>query len=77
VVLEQLSRTHIDSPPTLLAWAASVAAAQVLAFLHGELPESAGSTLELSWPDLVTRLRQWPCHPRCGCDWSSHTEWGP
>ena len=77
VVLGQLSRMQIDSPPTLLAWAASVAAAQVLAVLHGELPESAGSTLELSWPDLVTRLRHWPCHARCGCDWSSHTEWGP
>jgi hypothetical protein len=76
-VLGQLSRTRIDAPPTLLAWAASVAAAQSLAFLHGELPESTGSTLELSWPDFVTRLRRWPCHRRCGCDWSSHTEWGP
>ncbi|MFL6044022.1 MAG: ThiF family adenylyltransferase [Propionibacteriaceae bacterium] len=76
-VLGQLSRTQIDAPPTLLGWVASVAAAQALAFLHGELPESAGSTLELGWPDFVTRLRRWPCHPRCGCDWSSHTEWGP
>jgi hypothetical protein len=76
-VLRQLSRMQIDTPPALLAWAASVAAAQTLAFLHGELPESAGSTLELSWPDLVTRLRRWPAHPGCGCGWLSHTEWGP
>ena len=77
VVLTQLSRLRIESPPALLAWAASVAAAQALAFLNGELPESAGATLELSWPAFVTRLRRWPAHPGCGCGWVSHTEWGP
>jgi hypothetical protein len=77
VVLTQLSRVHIESPPALLAWAASVAATQALAFLHGELPESAGATLELSWPHFVTRLRRWAAHPRCGCGWLSQTEWGP
>jgi hypothetical protein len=77
VVLRQLSRLQIDTPPTLLAWAASVAAAQSLAFLHGELPESAGSTLELNWPHLITRLRRWPAHRNCGCSWLRHTEWGP
>jgi hypothetical protein len=76
-VLRQLSRVHIASPPALLAWAASVAAAQALAFLHGELPESAGATLELSWPDFVTRLRRWTAHPGCGCGWLGQTEWGP
>jgi DNA-binding transcriptional ArsR family regulator len=74
VVLTQLSRLRLESPPALLAWAASVATAQALAFLHGELPESAGTTLELSWPDFVTRLRRWPAHPGCGCGWLSHTE---
>jgi hypothetical protein len=77
VVLRQLSRLQIDTPPTLLAWAASVAAAQSLAFLRGELPESAGSTMELNWPDFVTRLRRWPAHRNCGCSWLRHTEWGP
>jgi hypothetical protein len=74
VVLSQLSRLRLESPLALLAWAASVAAAQALALLHGELPESAGATLELSWPDFVTRLRRWPAHPSCGCGWLSHTE---
>jgi hypothetical protein len=74
VVLTQLSRLRIESPPALRAWAASVAAAQALAFLNGELPESAGATLELSWPTFVTRLRRWAAHPRCGCGWLSHTE---
>lgn len=73
-VLNQLSRLRLQSPPALPAWAASVAAAQALAFLHGELPESAGATLELSWPDFVTRLRRWPAHPGCGCGWLSRTE---
>src|SRR5215207_6334623 len=77
VVLAQLSRLRIESPPALISWAASIAAAQALAFLHGEMPESAGATLELSWPDLVTRLRRWAAHPRCGCGWLSQTEWGP
>jgi hypothetical protein len=76
VVLTQLSRLRIESPPALVAWAASVAVAQALAYLHGELPEAAGATLELSWPDFVTRLRRWPAHPRCGCGWLSQTEWG-
>lgn len=76
-VLRQLSRLQIDTPAALHAWAASVAAAQTLAFLFGELPESAGSTLELSWPGFVTRLRRWAAHPSCGCGWQSHTEWGP
>lgn len=74
VVLTQLSRLRLESPPALLTWAASVATAQALAFLHGELPESGGATLELSWPDFVTRLRRWPAHPSCGCGWFSHTE---
>jgi hypothetical protein len=77
VVLSQLSRLRIESPPVMLAWAASVAAAQALAYLYGELPESAGATLELSWPDFVTRQRRWPAHPSCGCGWLSQTEWGP
>jgi hypothetical protein len=77
VVLAQLSRLRIESPPALIAWAASIAAAQALAFLYEELPESAGATLELSWPDFVTRLRRWAAHPRCGCSWLSQTEWGP
>ena len=76
-VLRQLSRVQIATPPVLLAWAASVAAAQALAFLNGDLPESAGSTLELTWPAFVTRLRHWQAHPTCGCGWLSNTEWGP
>ena len=61
--LRQLSRLRIVCPPVLLAWAASVAAAQALGYLHGEVPEVAGATLELGWPDFVTRLRRWAVIP--------------
>ena len=73
-VLRQLSRVRISTPAALHSWAASTAAAQVLAFLHGELPESAGATVEISWPTFVTRLRRWAAHPDCGCSWLSQTE---
>jgi hypothetical protein len=73
-VLRQLSRVRIATPAALRAWAASTAAAQVLAFLHGELPESAGATLEISWPSFITRLRHWAAHPDCGCSWLRQTE---
>jgi len=73
-VLRQLSRVRISTPAALHSWAASTAAAQVLAFLHGELPESAGATLEISWPTFVTRLRRWAAHPDCGCSLLSQTE---
>jgi hypothetical protein len=74
--LRQLSRLRIVCPPVLLAWAASVAAAQAVGYLHGEVPEAAGATLELGWPDFVTRLRRWAVHPNCGCGWLSQTQWG-
>ncbi len=73
-VLRQLSRIRISTPAVLHSWAASTAAAQVLAFLHGELPESAGATLEISWPSFITRLRHWAAHPDCGCSWLRQTE---
>ena len=63
-------------PDLLIGWAASVAAAQALAYLSGGLPEAAGATLELTG-DLRTELRLWPAHRECGCGWAVGTEWGP
>ena len=60
LVLAQLSRLRLDLPHVLAGWAASVAAAQVLAFLGGGQPETAGATLELSARRFVTELRAWP-----------------
>jgi len=74
VVLAQLSRLRLELPAVLISWAASVAATQALSFLGGGVPETAGSTLELSTTDLVTRMRSWPAHAECGCGWIGPTE---
>jgi hypothetical protein len=76
VVLAQLGRMRLAVPDLLTGWAASVAAAQALAFLGGRMPEAAGATLELT-ADLCTELRAWPPHRECGCGWVVGTEWGP
>ena len=76
MVLAQLRRLRLAVPALLTGWAASVAAAQALAFLGGRVPEAAGATLELT-ADLRTQLRAWPAHRECGCCWAVGTEWGP
>jgi hypothetical protein len=76
MVLAQLRRLRLAVPDLLTGWAASVAAAQALAFLGGRVPEAAGATLELT-ADLRTQLRAWPAHRDCGCCWAVGTEWGP
>ena len=75
-VLAQLGRVRLPVPDLLTGWAASVAAAQALAFLDGRVPEAAGATLELT-ADLRTEFRAWPAHRECGCGWAVGTEWGP
>lgn len=77
LVLPQLTRLTLKLSPVLEAWATATCAAQALGYLAGELPETAGATLELGALDLATRLRVWPTHPECGCGWSALTEWGP
>ena len=76
-LLPQLVRLRQPTTAVLTAWAASVGAAQVAAFVDGTWPESAGATLELSGRDHLMRWRAWPVHPACGCAWSGTTEWGP
>ena len=78
VVLAQLSRLRLELPAVLASWAASVAAAQALAFLGGGVPGDRRSHLRAAArPDLVTRMRSWPAHAECGCGWLGPTEWGP
>jgi hypothetical protein len=74
-LLDQLTRLRLPAPPALSAWAASTTVTQALAFLRGGTPEAAGSTLELSQHDLVTRWRTWAVHPNCGCHWLSAGQW--
>jgi hypothetical protein len=53
------------SAPTILV-AAGYAAAEVLAYLDGGVPDTVGATVEISAPSRVRR-RSWPAHPRCDC----------
>ena len=76
VLLRQLTGLHQPAGPVPAAWAAGVAAAQVLAHLGGSVPESAGATLELDENDHLMRWRAWPQHVACGCTWPATTEWG-
>ena len=76
VLLRQLTALHQPAGPVLAAWAAGVAAAQVLAHLAGSVPEAAGATLELDETDYLMRWRAWPQHVGCGCSWPGTTDWG-
>ena len=53
------------STPTMLA-AASYAAAEVLAYVDGHMPETLAAAVEISAPGRQRR-RSWPPHPACGC----------
>ncbi len=53
------------SVPTVLA-AAAYAAAEVLAHLDGDMPETVGAAVEISAPGQLRR-RTWPPHPDCRC----------
>ena len=77
VLLPQLTSIRMPTSAVLLAWAAAVAAAQVLAALQDGQPEVAGATLELDLSDHLTRWRAWPQHVGCGCAWAATTDWGP
>jgi hypothetical protein len=50
---------------TLLA-ATAFAAAEVLAYIDGERPETVGATVEITAPGRMRR-RTWPAHPSCPC----------
>ncbi|SDC37605.1 Molybdopterin or thiamine biosynthesis adenylyltransferase [Sanguibacter gelidistatuariae] len=70
-VRDQLKEAAALVPPAQESSTAAVAgalgAAQVLAQLDGRLPATAGACIEVSAPDAVPRLREWPMHPECGC----------
>lgn len=49
---------------------AAQAAMQALQLVEGDVPASAGGTLELELPAWQWRRRTWPHHPDCGCAWA-------
>ncbi|MCA5892472.1 ThiF family adenylyltransferase [Isoptericola sp. NEAU-Y5] len=52
---------------TLAALAGVLAAGQVLAFVDGARPVTAGAQLEVALPEAVPRRRPVRPHPACGC----------
>jgi len=63
----QLAAADLEpvSAPTVLA-AAGFAAAEVLSYLDGGVPDTLGATMEISAPGR-SRRRSWPPHPGCDC----------
>lgn len=64
--VESISPEEPEETTIALACAA-LAAAQVLTHFAGGIPQTVGSTLELSLPDLLPSRRTWSRHPACGC----------
>jgi len=58
---------HAPQETTLSALAGVLAAGQVLAFLDGARPATAGAQLEVALPEAVPRVRDVQPHPACGC----------
>ncbi|ACZ22655.1 hypothetical protein Sked_27530 [Sanguibacter keddieii DSM 10542] len=57
----------VPQPSVVAALAGAVVAAEVLAYLDGRRPATAGASIEVEALDAMPRLRGWSVHPRCGC----------
>jgi hypothetical protein len=74
-LLEQLVRPAVGRAPdvggdtALVAMAAAMTAMVALATVDGQpLPTGRSLEVQLPWPGV--RQREWPVHPRCGCNGS-------
>lgn len=56
-------------PEPLATWLGATTTIQVAAQLRHGVCDAVGCTIELGSDDLLTRVRQWPVHPECGCCW--------
>jgi bacteriocin biosynthesis cyclodehydratase domain-containing protein len=64
---------ELPAEATLAASTAAVTAAQVIAFLDGLRPMTAGALVELDLPQLLPRIVMLRPHPSCGCTWFRRT----
>ncbi|HEY3001105.1 MAG TPA: TOMM precursor leader peptide-binding protein [Kribbellaceae bacterium] len=72
VLLAQLGVAPAPGPDTVLAaQLAALAAAQVLHWLAGETPATAGTVIEIGLAGGAAHRREWQPHPCCGCHWPS------
>lgn len=54
-------------PSTVAAVAGALVGAEVVAYLDGRRPATAGASIEVETLDAMPRLRGWSVHLRCGC----------
>ncbi|MPZ60016.1 MAG: hypothetical protein GEU93_01715 [Propionibacteriales bacterium] len=76
-VREQLSRTAPPHPmgapraSSIVTLGAALAAAEVLAYVDGRVPETVNRSLVCTLSRPVPRAHQWTPRPDCGCMWLS------
>ncbi len=65
-------RERLPEPldPALVAVALGLALREVLTFVDGDHPATAGATLHLGADLTAVSTRPWPLRPGCGCAWS-------
>ncbi len=56
-------------PEPLATWLCATTTVQMAAQIRHGACDAIGGTIELDIGDLLTRVRQWPVHPDCGCGW--------
>lgn len=57
----------VPQSSTVAATAGALVGADVVAYLDGRRPATAGASIEVETLDAMPRLRGWSVHPRCGC----------
>lgn len=58
---------RVPQASAVAATAGALVAAEVVAYLDGRRPATAGASIEVEALDAMPRLRGWSVHPRCGC----------
>lgn len=58
---------RVPQAAAVAATAGALVAAEVVAYLDGRRPATAGASIEVEALDAMPRLRGWSVHPRCGC----------
>ena len=58
---------RVPQSSAVAATAGALVAAEVVAYLDGRRPATAGASIEVETLDAMPRLRGWSVHPRCGC----------
>ena len=58
---------RLPQSSAVAATAGALVAAEVVAYLDGRRPATAGASIDVETLDAMPRLRGWSVHPRCGC----------